>query len=281
MEHTSSYIDNGGTRLFTTLYPRSGSETVVLLHGGPGVPDGLGPVATYLANKFQVISFHQRGTRQSPCTTNAYSLSSYVSDIDAIARHFGLPGFHLFGHSWGGLYAQVYAQQRKNKLLSMFLCSPGPGTGRQWIKSLMEVAYFNKTRSTAKEWMAMMGNALLGTLGSGTAYQRLFRQFALNMNKGFAVEEPVPFALDCIRAAPVNRTTRSILFSPVLAPLPDPGFGITVSYGDQDIFGASRHYVRHRYPTAQHILLPDSGHLPWLQQKSAFFELLTKHYAMD
>jgi pimeloyl-ACP methyl ester carboxylesterase len=57
-------VDNKDSWLFTEVYPNSGKETVILLHGGPGAPDGLGPVAEFLAAEFQVISFHQRGYGQ-------------------------------------------------------------------------------------------------------------------------------------------------------------------------------------------------------------------------
>ncbi len=56
--------------------------------------------------------------------------------------------YHLLGHSWGGLYAQIYAQEFPEKVLSLFLSSPSSGTGYQWDETEDEVMDFNKSKTT-------------------------------------------------------------------------------------------------------------------------------------
>lgn len=113
-------IQNGEVTLNITIYPKEIAETVILLHGGPGVPDPMTEVALELYNKFQVISFEQRGTGQSLNPNSEYAIADYISDIDSIASHFNLESFHLFGHSWGGLYAQIYAEERPDNIKAYF-----------------------------------------------------------------------------------------------------------------------------------------------------------------
>jgi proline iminopeptidase len=271
-------IENNDTRLYTTIHRHEGKETIILLHGGPGVPDGLGPVAAFLAREFQVISFHQRGTRKSPTATHDYSLESYISDIDSIALHFGLDKFHLFGHSWGGLYAQIYAQHNSPRLLSMFLCSPGSGTGSHWRETMVEVGKFNMAKTSLLEKSDMMIDSMMGLAGSDSAYRRLFRQFSLNFNKGFQVADPVPFEISCIMARAINGTTSTLLLAPKLQHIPDPGYTITITYGDQDIYGSSVKYVAQRYTTAKIITIPNSGHLPWFHNEKEFYKILAEHF---
>jgi proline iminopeptidase len=274
-------VENKDTNLYTDVYPNSGQETVILLHGGPGVPDGLGPVAAFLSPHLQVISFHQRGTRNSPCFSHRYALARYVSDIDTIARHFNLQQFHLFGHSWGGLYAQLYAQHRPGKLRSLFLCSPASGTGWQWVEMALEIARFNRKRCPRPAWQAMKRNALLGFLGSDKAYQKFYTQFCLNCNRGYGVADPVPLLVDHVHAKPINRTNRALVLHGRLRKLPNPGFPITVTYGDDDVYGDSPRYIRQRYPTADFRTIPGSSHFPWLQNGPAFFNLLAAHYQLE
>ncbi|WP_162054288.1 alpha/beta fold hydrolase [Pontibacter pamirensis] len=269
------------TNLYTVVIPNKGKETVILLHGGPGVPENLAPVAEYLAKEFQVIYFHQRGTLNSPCSSGSYSMASYISDIDSIAVHFNLEKFHLFGHSWGGLYAQVYAAKRQDKLLSMFACSPATGTGWQWAKTVLEVSKFHKKKSTGPEWAAMVKNSALGMLGSYKAYGKFYTQFSINCNRDFRVENPVQVMVDHINASPITRTYFSLLLYPPLPKLPDPGFKITVVFGDDDIFGDSTSYVRERYPTCTFIVIPASGHFPWLHNEEAFLKVLADHYRVE
>ena len=125
-------IESTSAKLFTIVYPKQKAETVILLHGGPGVPMDFSPIAEQLSRKYQVIAFDQRGTGRSPVNGATYSIDEYLKDIDAIAQHFGVDKFHLFGHSWGGLYAQIYAERNPQKVLSMFLSSPSSGTGELW-----------------------------------------------------------------------------------------------------------------------------------------------------
>lgn len=274
-------VKNKDARLFTNVYPNSGKETVILLHGGPGVPENLKPIAEYLSSDFQVIYFHQRGTLNSPCSSGSYSMDSYISDIDSIARHFNLDKFHLFGHSWGGLYAQVYAEKRPDKLLSMFACSPATGTGWQWAKTVIEVGKFHRRKSTDAEWTAMVKNSTLGMLGSYKAYGKFYTQFSINCNRDFRVHNPVQVMVDHINAKPITRTYFSLLLHPALQKMPNPGFRITVVFGDDDIFGDSTAYVRERYPTSTFFILPASGHFPWLHNEEAFFKVLADHYQVE
>ncbi|CAN5909393.1 hypothetical protein BH24BAC1_BH24BAC1_32110 [soil metagenome] len=178
----------------------------------------------------------------------------------------------------GGLYAQLYAQERRENLLSLFLCSPVSGTGWQWVKTAMEIARFNRKRSTLPEWLTLGKYTVQGLLGIDRAYQRFQTQFCLNCNKGYQLKDPVPMLVEYARAKPTNRTNRPVLLHPGLRVLPAPGFPTTVTYGDNDIYGDSPKYVRKRYPTAEFFTIPESGHFSWLNNQKAFFNLLADHY---
>lgn len=106
----TNIIDNKADRLFTVIYSKSDKETIVLLHGGPGFPSDLTEVVNSLKDSFQVITFHQRGTEKSPCASKDYSMEAYLCDLEAIRKFYQIDKFHLWGHSWGGLYAQIYAE---------------------------------------------------------------------------------------------------------------------------------------------------------------------------
>ena len=51
-------IENGV--LNATIYPLDNAETIILLHGGPGVPNEMVEVAKLLNKKYEVIYFEQR-----------------------------------------------------------------------------------------------------------------------------------------------------------------------------------------------------------------------------
>jgi len=106
----SRTLTNNGTTLRAKIFSEEKKDTIVLLHGGPGLPDPMTEVVDLLKNRFRVITFDQRGTGKSICAKCNFTMEEYISDLDFIANEFGIDTFHLFGHSWGGLYAQIYAQ---------------------------------------------------------------------------------------------------------------------------------------------------------------------------
>lgn len=274
----TNIIDNNGDKLFTAIYPNPGKETVFLLHGGPGFPDNLSETVELLKNDFQVITFHQRGTKQSPCKSKDYSMNAYLSDIEAVRKHFGIQKFHLWGHSWGGLYAQIYADKYPTNLLSLFLCCPGSGTNAEWKQTEKEVMQMNKSKCTGWQWTKMGVNSFLGMLGSDWAYKNLFRQVLKNYNKGFIKTDSLTIDIENLKATPINKTRPEIVKYPALNKQINPTYKMTIVYGDNDIYQLSKNFVINRYPTATIVAIPHCGHLPWLHNPETFARTMKQHY---
>lgn len=274
----TNLIDNNGDKLFSTIYLRPNKETIILLHGGPGFPSDLNEVVDILKGRFQVIIFHHRGTKKSPCSSKNYSMKAYLSDIDSVAKFYGLTKFHLWGHSWGGLYAQIYADKYDENLLSLFLCCPGSGTNFQWIQTEKEVMQLNKSKCTNWQWALMGMNNLLGILGSDNAYKRLFKQVMKNYNDDFVKTEHLGIDFDNLKADPINKTRPEIVNYPILKNNENPNYKITIVYGDKDIYKSSKDFVINRFPTAKVITIKNCGHIPWLHNTSAYKTILEDHY---
>jgi proline iminopeptidase len=96
------------TSQLTVFIHQGAGKTILLLHGGPGVPDYLEPVAAMLAPRYRVARYDQRGVGKSLALNGSYSLEEHLADLDAVRSYLGVPQLHLFGHSWGGLLAQLY-----------------------------------------------------------------------------------------------------------------------------------------------------------------------------
>ncbi len=275
-------IDSVSAQIFTTVYQKQNAETVILLHGGPGVPMDFSPLAERLCGSYQVIAFEQRGTGRSPAKGATYSLDEYLKDLDAVADHFRLDRFHLFGHSWGGLYAQIYAEKYPNRVLSMFLSSPSSGTGDVWKQTEREVMAFNRGHAGFWGWSKMGIRSLFGMLGSDAAYQALFKQVLENYNKEF---DPAFMASDGmvenVRAEPINKTRPHILKYPLLKNRVENAFPIMITYGEKDIYGESRRQVQNRYPNARTVIIEHAGHIAWRQNKNMFMRILSDFYRIN
>jgi proline iminopeptidase len=274
----TNVIDNNGDQLFSTIYPNPNKETIILLHGGPGFPSDLTEVAEILKDNFQIITFHQRGTKKSPCKSKDYSINAYITDVDAVAKFYGTQKFHLWGHSWGGLYAQIYADKHPENLLSLFLCCPGSGTGTEWKQTEKEVMELNKSKCTSGQWMNMGMNNVLGMLGSDNAYKRLFKQVMKNYNDDFIKTENLGIDFDNLKSEPINKTRPEIVKYPIPRKQENPNYKITIVYGDQDIYKTSMDFVINRYPTAKVYTIQNCGHIPWLHNPTDYKEILRRHY---
>jgi len=275
-------VDGAGAALFTVVYSKRNADTVILLHGGPGVPMDFSPIAEHLSSKYQVIAFDQRGTARSPIKEGGYSIAEYLEDLNAISRSSQLSKFHLFGHSWGGLLAQIYAERNPQNVSSLCLSSPSSGTGRTWKQTESEVVAFNRQRSGFWGYLRMGVGLLFGTLGSDAAYQRVFRQVLENYNREF---DPTFRATDAmvenIRAGPINKTRPKLLQYPLLRDEVNYDFPILVSCGERDIYGRSKEHVRKRYPKATFVEIENAGHIAWRHNKDRFFAILNDFYQLQ
>ncbi|MHC4164549.1 MAG: alpha/beta fold hydrolase [Planctomycetota bacterium] len=78
---------------------------VVVLHGGPGTPGQMAPVARGLADAYRVLEPHQRGSG-----ADALTVARHVADLDALVEEHcegTMPA--LVGSSWGAMLALAYA----------------------------------------------------------------------------------------------------------------------------------------------------------------------------
>jgi proline iminopeptidase len=271
-------IPSGNAVLKVCFYPKPQAPTIILLHGGPGVPDDMTEIRDWLCQRMQVINFDQRGTGEDVYTGCTFTMDDFVSDLNTLAAYFNLEQFHLFGHSWGGLYAQIYAMYHPQRILSLFLCSPASGTGNQWKITEKEIFRYNLSRSSVWEILGMAFYTVMGMTGYKTAYRRLFRQIIINYHKGYAVDPPDEEKLKRINSRAGLYTRRQIK---KYAELPD--FGVTpypvmITYGQFDAYGASREFVLRRFKYATTTIIPKSGHTPWKHNWPGFLSVLEQFY---
>ena len=102
-----------GVRLFYRTVG-SGDDTIVVLHGGPGLSfeyfgDDLAP----LAERSTLLFYDQRGGGRSTLVDDSTGLAAhrFAEDLEAVRQHFDLDRMILFAHSWGAGVAALYASR--------------------------------------------------------------------------------------------------------------------------------------------------------------------------
>jgi len=87
-------------RTWTTGSPASTGTAVVMVHGGPGLPDYLGPVAAMVEDLCLVHRYDQRGTGGS-LWPGEHTIARHVRDLSRLLDAWGHERVVLVGHSFG------------------------------------------------------------------------------------------------------------------------------------------------------------------------------------
>jgi len=136
----------------------SGPETIVVLHGGPGLSSAyLAPDLDDLARTHTVIYYDQRGCGRSTVVTDPERLTfdAHVEDVEAIRQHFKLERVVVLGHSWGAGLAAFYALKHPEHVSKLVLYEALPPRRDPFL------AEFGKSLTA---WMDDAAGARIGQL---------------------------------------------------------------------------------------------------------------------
>lgn len=277
-------VEAPGARL-AVRESRTDGDALLLLHGGPGVPDSMQTAVAPLLPELRSISFDQRGVGSSACADGRYDIAAYVADIEAIREHLAIESWHVLGHSWGGLLAQAYTAGHGDRVRSLVLSSSSLGVGGDWKRTKQEA--FRTGRQRAGVW----GTARFFFYGSWLYAPGPLRPWAVRhvmtetwhdyfLDPRTAPDPDQAWLAGCSAEA-MLRTDRAVSREDpdVLSGLSAYAGPAMVLYGEQDIFGTSSDIVRRRLPRALQVTLHGSGHLHWLQGEPGYRDALRHFYS--
>lgn len=278
-------LDTKGAQLAVRDSEGEGTP-IVFISGGPGMPDYLQDVAKILEGR-RVVTYDQRGTGASLTHDGDLSVGAHVSDLEGIHQALGGKGLHLFGHSWGGLLATLYATEHIESVSSLFLCSPLTGVGRDWLTMEKASFRYHKRRRGGRGLAVMALWALLGRLPGHIGERSIRRAYARaweNFQSSDRAQPPDRALIEGVgrRAAVEARTSAIGLPSDHLdRVLPYATLPMRVIFGEQDIFGDESLKWARRYPKAQCEFWQDCGHLPWIDDRPRFTHALREFYGQQ
>jgi proline iminopeptidase len=278
------YVDAGdGVRLYYRMVG-VGPDTVVALHGGPGLTmEYFADDLTSLAERRTLLFYDQRGTGRSSLVSDAAALDArrFAEDLEAIRRHFGLEQLTLLGHSWGAGVAALYAARYPDRVGGLLIVGGMPLRRSEWERTFQEL---DATRDSAmrlqmqerrKAWLADPGDA-----DTCRAYYRLYFQpffgdrTAAGRTKGDFCAGP-PEALRN-KVASVDRFTFASLGDFDWRPsLQTVAARALVIHGTSDVMSvnSAREWAA-ALPNARLVLLEGIGHFPYLEARERFNALV-------
>lgn len=124
------YVTVPGGKIWYKIHSTKESQNntpIILLHGGPGAPHNYLLNLSTLSKHRPVIFYDQLGCGKSSIQgehKDLWTLSRFVTELDALTEVLAIKQFHLLGQSWGGTLAVEYALAHPEKVKSLILASP-------------------------------------------------------------------------------------------------------------------------------------------------------------
>lgn len=110
---------------------------VVFLHGGPGSTHFYLEPYEAMADRYgrQLVFYDQIGCGLSSIPhqeDDFYTYELWMDELDVVREALGLARIHLFGHSWGGQLAMMYALRNEAGLQSLTVAA-SPSNIETWL----------------------------------------------------------------------------------------------------------------------------------------------------
>jgi len=244
---------------------------VALIHGGPGAPGEMAPVARELASKFGVLE---------PLQT-ANTLEGQIVELKNILENNAAVPCSLVGYSWGAWLSIIVAARYPLLVKRMILISSGPFEAK-YARDIMKTRLSRLEAGEREEIISFVES--LDDVDSSEMNNRMAR-FGLLMSKADSFD-PIPHAnevsqvqseifqnvwkeADELRGSGKLLELAGKVQCPVLA-----------IHGDHDPHPAKgvENPLSHLLTNFRFILIRNCGHTPWIerQAKDKFYKILKR-----
>lgn len=272
----------------TPLYWRddgpASAAPVVLLHGGPGAHhDYLYPQMLALTASHRLLTYDQRGGGRSRSANDAAPVvwQTHTQDLGHIVTELGVVPPTLIGYSWGALLAMLYALESVKGSLPrperVVLISPAPIT-RAWRDE------FESELATRLRTPQIVGlREELAHSGLRERDVAAFRQRSFELSvAGYFADPRMASGLTPFRV--LQRVQQSVwaslgdfdLRAPLAAMARAVRLPVLVVHGAEDPIPLASSQAAADALGAELIVLPNCGHVPYVEQPTLLFEALRR-----
>jgi pimeloyl-ACP methyl ester carboxylesterase len=250
---------------------------VLLLHGGPGLSyEYLDGLAAELGEGFRVAAFQQRGIEPST-TDGPFTMAQAIDDVIAVLDALGWSRAWVAGHSWGGYLVLRLAAVHPERLLGALAIDP-IGVVGDGGTAAFEAEMAARTPKEGRERAQQLDERAMS--GEGTPEDAL---------EGLAIMWPAYFG-DPENVAPMPPVRMSVeAYSGLIIEMGegndevartlaagDVRYGVIAGGASPIPWGQAARATAELSAQAFLIVVPGSGHFPWLEAPGSVREALQR-----
>ena len=290
------YVADDGVRQYVIEFGRG--DTVVVLHGGwGGEHSGLIDAVRPLSDRFHFVLYDQRGSLRSAAPESTITVDRLVRDLDGLRGQLRQERITLLAHSMGSALSYAYLAKHPDRVRGLVLFAPVRptddamrflGVPASDTARLAELRRALRTRQDARRLAALTAEGLNRTDTTGFTDREQTMRWRIGLaalmlaradrwrelRGGPRFYNPrVGEAIDR-SSTPSQRDSLWRSFLPALDRFQGP---IVALAGDEDFVdpgAALWRYAAVRLPRLKLEVLPGAGHLPWIDQPTAFRTLV-------
>ena len=255
---------------------------LLVLNGGPGVSSmhfaGLAEQLSALGDGHRVVLFDQRGTGESALATvgaETVNVAAMVEDVEVLRRHLGIERWAVLGHSWGGMYAMLYATAHPERVSHLLLSASG-GATRDWLGYVGA----NLRKHMGPERRAVF-DRYADPERAGVPPEVANRRRVEAMAAAYVYDpENIPFVVEALTREGANfPAVRGAVYADLerieydlLDELGELEVPALILHGRQDLLGERVPLQTHgALPASELVWLEECAHYPWLDAPEAYF----------
>lgn len=267
------FLDINGAKICCGVLGEEHAQAIMVLHGGPGIADhrgeqkGLGA----LASDYQLVTYDHRGCGQSSLTL-PFTNEQYVEDAEAVRQTLGLGKIILYGGSYGGFIALLYALKYPENISHLILRDTSPNNQFVQLAKQNALSQINKAPGLSEEMLDRMFD---GKVRDNDDFKNLFQKIQPLYTADPEKAQQRSEAADVVH---FHYETHNVMFAKefarydITARLNEIKTPTLITVGRHDWITppvASELMAKH-IPNSELVVFENSGHSPQLEESEAY-----------
>ncbi len=267
----------------------TGTETIVMLHGGWGGDySGLLESIKNFEKEYRFVFYDQRGSLRSPFPDSMITFNEHIEDLERLRKALGEEKMSIVGHSMGGVLASAYATKYPQQIKSLILLAPAylknpiSGEDADLLRKDAQFQTFLNRPSVINEINKYSLNRASPPLTSQEETCKFRINFAKRMLYDVSNWPKLQGGRALYKGNVFELTAKTYPAGgwDYVQEFKKNGYPVSIIVGDHDFLDFGNNLIKKwaiEAPSVKLTTINNAGHLIWLDQPEEFEKQLAKH----